>query len=210
MANGQCLTQPAKDHFLVSNQSRQTYTVRGDLLGPLAGSLPDITNQVRRSASRTGGRIQLGGVMQLYDLAITVVPSRLAGKFHHQNGTEPLGAVLMMEFARQAARHYSDCEIIELHHPAKLDAPSGTARRTADLIGDIWEAAGQGAKQVSTHSVRLPGLVAHQEVIFGGLGETLTIRHDSLSRESFMPGVVLAAKRVSELQGLTVGLENIL
>src|SRR5680860_956159 len=83
-----------------------------------------------------------------------------------------LGAVLMMEFARQAARHYSDCEIIELHHPAKLDAPSGTARRTADLIGDIWEAAGQGAKQVSTHSVRLPGLVAHQEVIFGGLGET--------------------------------------
>jgi len=121
-----------------------------------------------------------------------------------------LGAVLMMEFARQAARHYSDCEIIELHHPAKLDAPSGTARRTADLIGDIWEAAGQGAKQVSTHSVRLPGLVAHQEVIFGGLGETLTIRHDSLSRESFMPGVVLAAKRVSELQGLTVGLENIL
>src|SRR5680860_1657022 len=84
MANGQCLTQPAKDHFLMSNQSRQTYTVRGDLLGPLAGSLPDITNQVRRAASRTGGRIQLGGVMQLYDLAITVVPSRLAGKFHHQ------------------------------------------------------------------------------------------------------------------------------
>src|SRR5680860_1649752 len=88
MANGQCLTQPAKDHFLMSNQSRQTYTVRGDLLGPLAGSLPDITNQVRRAASRTGGRIQLGGVMQLYDLAITVVPSRLAGKFHHQYGTK--------------------------------------------------------------------------------------------------------------------------
>lgn len=121
-----------------------------------------------------------------------------------------LGAVLMMEFAQQAARHYGDAEIIELHHPGKLDAPSGTARRTAGLMADVWEGGSEAHEAPAVHSVRLPGLVAHQEVIFGGRDETLTIRHDSLSRESFMPGVVLAAKRVSDLQGLTVGLENIL
>ncbi len=120
-----------------------------------------------------------------------------------------LGAVLMMEFARTAARHFVACEVIELHHDAKIDTPSGTARRTADLIEAEWD--GQGlSKSVPVHSVRLPGLVAHQEVIFGGIGQTLTIRHDSLARESFMPGVVLAVKRVGALQGLVVGLENIM
>jgi 4-hydroxy-tetrahydrodipicolinate reductase len=120
-----------------------------------------------------------------------------------------IGAVLMMEFARQAARHLDACEVVELHHEAKLDAPSGTARRTADLIEAEWLIRGLG-KGVPVHSVRLPGLVAHQEVIFGGLGQTLTIRHDSLARESFMPGVVLAIRGVTGLQGLVVGLENIL
>ncbi len=120
-----------------------------------------------------------------------------------------IGAVLMMEFARQAARHLDACEVVELHHEAKVDAPSGTARRTADLIEAEWHTRGQ-EKKVPVHSVRLPGLVAHQEVIFGGLGQTLTIRHDSLARESFMPGVILAVRRVSGLQGLVVGLENIL
>jgi 4-hydroxy-tetrahydrodipicolinate reductase len=116
------------------------------------------------------------------------------------------GAVLMMEAAKRIARHLPECEIVELHHDGKLDAPSGTALRTAELIrvagGNVHE---------PIHSVRLPGLVAHQEVIFGGPGQTLTLRHDSIDRESFMPGVLLAIRRVAGLdRPLTVGLENLL
>ncbi len=120
-----------------------------------------------------------------------------------------MGAVLMMRFAEEAARSFAACEIVELHHEDKLDAPSGTARLTRRKVEDVWRESG-GEKEVPVHSVRLPGLVAHQEVIFGGRGETLTIRHDSLSRESFMPGVIHAIRRVRSLQGLVVGLENIL
>jgi 4-hydroxy-tetrahydrodipicolinate reductase len=117
-----------------------------------------------------------------------------------------IGAVLMMEFARQAAVHMPQCEIVELHHEAKRDAPSGTAKRTAELI----EAAGGNVHQ-PIHSIRLPGLVAHQEVVFGGEGQTLTIRHDSTDRRSFMPGVLLAVRRVAELPDpFTVGLERLL
>jgi len=117
-----------------------------------------------------------------------------------------IGAVLMMEAAKLAAAHMPDCEIIELHHDRKLDAPSGTAKRTADLIS---EAGGDVHQPI--HSVRLPGLVAHQEVIFGGEGQTLTIRHDSIARESFMPGVLLAVRRVGGLErSPTVGLEQLL
>jgi 4-hydroxy-tetrahydrodipicolinate reductase len=117
-----------------------------------------------------------------------------------------IGAVLMMRFAAEAARHMSKAEIIELHHDAKLDAPSGTAARTAQLMS---EAAGK--PQPPIHSVRLPGLVAHQEVILGDLAQTLTIRHDTIGRESFMPGVLLAVRRVATLeQPLTVGLEHVL
>ncbi len=117
-----------------------------------------------------------------------------------------IGAVLMMELSTQVARHMPDCEIIELHHDRKLDAPSGTAARTAELI----RAAG-GNVHEPIHSVRLPGLVAHQEVVFGGLGQTLTIRHDSVARESFMPGVLLAVRRVGSLErSPTVGLEQLL
>lgn len=111
-----------------------------------------------------------------------------------------VGAVLMMRFAAEASRHMGSAEIIELHHDQKVDAPSGTAIRTAGLM--------EGDPVI--HSVRLPGLVAHQEVILGGLGETLTIRHDSLSRESFMPGVVLAVRAIPTRPGLTVGLEPLL
>ena len=116
-----------------------------------------------------------------------------------------VGAVLMMEAAKLVAPHMPDCEIIELHHDQKLDAPSGTAKRTAKLIADA-----KGGGEPPIHSVRLPGLVAHQEVIFGGLGQTLSIRHDSISRESFMPGVLLAVRKIGELEGLVVGLENVL
>ena len=112
-----------------------------------------------------------------------------------------IGAVLMMRFAAEASKHMAAAEIVELHHDGKLDKPSGTAARTAALMrGDV-----------PIHSVRLPGLVAHQEVILGGLGETLTIRHDSLSRESFMPGVLLAVRRVAGIErSPLVGLEHVL
>jgi 4-hydroxy-tetrahydrodipicolinate reductase len=117
-----------------------------------------------------------------------------------------IGAVLMMQLSRQVAPHMPECEIVELHHERKLDAPSGTARRTAELI---TEAGGRVHQPI--HSVRLPGLVAHQEVIFGGEGQTLSIRHDSTDRRSFMPGVLLAVRRVGELSDpLTVGLERLL
>jgi len=139
-----------------------------------------------------------------------------------------VGAVLMMRFAEQAARFFESAEVIELHHPAKADAPSGTASRTASLIGAARAAAGLGPSPDATvsevagargaaldgvrvHSVRLAGLVAHQEVLLGGHGEILTIRHDSLDRASFMPGVLLAVRGVASLPpGLTVGLEGLL
>lgn len=135
-----------------------------------------------------------------------------------------IGAVLMMQFAARAARYFPAVEIIELHHDGKKDAPSGTAIKTAELIRDgahpgprpptqTWnlpEARGAELANVRIHSVRLPGLVAHQEVILGGAGQTLTIRHDSLHRESFMPGVLLAVRRVVGLQGLVYGLEHLL
>ena len=112
-----------------------------------------------------------------------------------------IGAVLMMRFAREAAAHFSRAEIIELHNEAKKDAPSGTAKATADLIGG----------SAAIHSVRLPGLVAHQEVIFGGEGQLLTIRHDTTGRESFADGVLLALEKLGELPpGLTFGLESLL
>jgi 4-hydroxy-tetrahydrodipicolinate reductase len=118
-----------------------------------------------------------------------------------------IGAVLMMQFAAQAARHMARAEIIELHHDGKLDRPSGTAARTALLMS---EAAGSDY-EVPIHSVRLPGLVAHQEVILGDVGQTLTIRHDSIDRESFMPGVLLAVRRVASLtESPVVGLEHLL
>ncbi len=133
-----------------------------------------------------------------------------------------IGAVLMMDIAQLVARYMPFCEITELHHDQKLDAPSGTALRTADMIaaarvdcpqppgpeGNV--ARGLIHNGIPIHSVRLPGLVAHQEIIFGGQGQTLSIRHDSISRQSFMPGVVLALRRVDGLDGLAVGLEKVM
>ncbi len=136
-----------------------------------------------------------------------------------------IGAVLMMDFAKRAARYFKDVEIIELHHNQKLDAPSGTALKTAQGIQEVRGSFKQGHPDeyekitgarggdwegIRIHSVRLPGLVAHQEVIFGGAGQTLTIRHDSLHRESFMPGVILAIRRITNLQGVVIGLENVM
>ncbi|HEY2317375.1 MAG TPA: dihydrodipicolinate reductase C-terminal domain-containing protein [Solirubrobacteraceae bacterium] len=116
-----------------------------------------------------------------------------------------IGAVLMMQFAAEAARHMARAEVIELHHDRKVDKPSGTAARTARLMQEA------GGYEVPVHSVRLPGLVAHQEVILGDVGQTLTIRHDSIDRESFMPGVLLAVRAVGGLSGSpVVGLEKLL
>lgn len=136
-----------------------------------------------------------------------------------------IGAVLMMLLSQKVAKYMPEVEIIELHHDKKLDAPSGTAELTAKMISEVRTPHKQGHPDekerlehvrgadfdgIKIHSVRLPGYVAHQEVIFGGLGQTLTIRHDSTGRESFMPGVLLAAKKVRSLKGLTVGLDKIL
>jgi len=136
-----------------------------------------------------------------------------------------IGAVLSMHFAKQAARFFESAEVIELHHPQKADAPSGTAARTAKLIAEARKdlppnpdatstglegARGADVDGIPVHSIRLAGLVAHQEVLFGTQGETLTIRHDSLDRTSFVPGVLLAVRKVHERPGLTVGIEPLL
>lgn len=138
-----------------------------------------------------------------------------------------IGAVLTMKFAAQAARYFESVEVVELHHPNKVDAPSGTATRTAQLIAAARAAAGRGAQPDATataldgargadvdgvpvHAIRLRGLLAHQEVLLGGEGETLTIRHDSLHHRSFMPGILLGARRVTQTPGLTFGLEHFL
>jgi 4-hydroxy-tetrahydrodipicolinate reductase len=136
-----------------------------------------------------------------------------------------IGAVLTMHFAQQAARHFESVEVIELHHPQKADAPSGTAARTAKLIAEARKglppnpdatstglegARGADVDGIPVHSIRLAGLVAHQEVLFGTLGETLTIRHDSMDRTSFVPGVLLGVRKVAERPGLTIGIEPLL
>ncbi|OIJ14873.1 4-hydroxy-tetrahydrodipicolinate reductase [Anaerobacillus alkalilacustris] len=136
-----------------------------------------------------------------------------------------IGAILMMKFSQMAAKYLPDVEIIEMHHDRKLDAPSGTAIKTAQLISEVREPKQQGHEDekeelpgakgadyqgMRIHSVRLPGLVAHQEVIFGGIGQTLTIRHDSIDRTSFMPGIRLAVETAMKLDVLVYGLENII
>lgn len=135
-----------------------------------------------------------------------------------------IGAVLMMQFAQQAAKYFDYAEVIEFHHEKKLDSPSGTALRSAELISNAAanrlaekaasesgeESRGIALGNVRVHAVRLPGVVANQEIIFGGLGQTLTIRHDTINRESFMPGVLMAINKVLDLQGVVIGLEEIM
>lgn len=134
-----------------------------------------------------------------------------------------LGALLMMKYAKEIARYFPDVEIIEMHHPQKWDSPSGTSIRTAELIAETRKAqpkkveknketlpGARGAlcQEIPIHSIRLPGLIAHQQIMFGGLGETLTIRHDSIDRQCFMPGVILACQKVMGLDRLVYGLEH--
>lgn len=156
---------------------------------------------------------ELEGLVKDYNIGVFIAPNFA------------LGAILMMKFAREAAKFFNNVDIIEYHHDNKLDAPSGTALRTADMIAEVRKPMIQGHPNeyekiigarggdidgIHVHSVRLPGMVAHQEVIFGGFGQTLTIRHDAYTRETYMPGVMLAIRKAYKLNKLVVGLENFL
>ena len=218
----------AADLELVAAVARATGV--GELLGAGAEVVVDFS---RPEATAAAGRALLAegvhlvsGTTGLADEVMDELAS-LAGKADHGNlvwaPNFALGAVLAMHFAAVAGRFYPAAEVIELHHQGKADAPSGTALRTARAIaaarrrepgGPAGESVpgvrGGEVEGVRVHSVRLPGLVAHQEVIFGGQGEVLTLRHDSLDRSSFMPGVLLAVQAVATRPGLTVGLEPLL
>lgn len=167
-------------------------------------STPDSALDNARACLEAGVHVVLGTTGFDLDQLCAAAEAGAANCFVAPNFA--IGAVLLMQASEAIARHMPECEIVELHHDRKLDAPSGTAKRTAELIG----AAG-GNVHEPIHSVRLPGLVAHQEVIFGGEGQTLSLRHDSIDRVSFMPGVLLAVRRVAALpERFTVGLEKLL
>jgi 4-hydroxy-tetrahydrodipicolinate reductase len=169
-------------------------------------TIPTTVVENARAALAAGVHVVIGATgFDAAALAALGGPERGANIFVAPNFA--IGAVLMMQFAAQAARHMARAEIIELHHAAKVDKPSGTAARTSALMHEA--APDRPAPEI--HSIRLPGLVAHQEVILGDLGQTLTIRHDSIDRESFMPGVLLAIRRVGTLEtSPLVGLEHLL
>jgi 4-hydroxy-tetrahydrodipicolinate reductase len=170
-------------------------------------STPDAAPGAVRESVAAGVHAVVGTTgFDLEALRATVEAERSDGANVFVAPNFAIGAVLMMQLAQRAAEHLPECEVIELHSTGKLDAPSGTAKRTAELVA---EAGGNVHQPI--HSVRLPGLVAHQEVIFGGEGQTLSIRHDSTDRSSFMPGVLLAVRRVASLPTpFTVGLEALL
>ncbi|MDN5789754.1 MAG: 4-hydroxy-tetrahydrodipicolinate reductase [Micrococcales bacterium] len=214
----------------------------GDGLGDLAGadvvvefSVPDVSPANVAHCIERGIHVVVG-TTGWDDAKLDALREQLAGAPTSSTGSPvgvlvapnfAIGAILMMSFAAQAARYYESVEVIELHHPDKVDAPSGTAAHTAALIGaarsdagmpdvpdatthDPHGARGSTVSGIPVHSVRLRGLVAHQEVLLGNVGEMLTIRHDSFDRASFMPGVLEGVRRVSEHPGLTVGLEHYL
>ena len=195
----------ADDMALVGRADPQLKTALADVLGDadvvVDFSTPDSAQANARACLEAGVHCVMGTSGADFSSLAGVGEANL---FVAPNFT--IGAVLMMKFAVEAAAHMPECEIVELHHDGKLDAPSGTAKRTAELIAEAG-----GNVHSPIHSVRLPGLVAHQEVLFGGAGQTLTIRHDSISRESFMPGVLLAVRKVGGLErSPTHGLESLL
>ena len=159
-----------------------------------------VQNEIHAVVGTTGlteeDIVELGGMARKHTANVVIAPNFA------------IGAVLMMKFAAEAAPYFDAAEIVERHHAAKRDKPSGTSLRTAALMDS--KRGGEWAKPIEIHSVRLAGSVAHQEVLLGSQGETLTLRHDSTDRSSFMPGVLLAVKRVGSQPGLTVGLENLL
>ncbi len=202
MGQSVCAAVEAADDLVLAARADPTLGVElADILGDVDVvvdfTVPETALENSRACVRAGVHVVVGTTG--WD------PGQLAGETGGGNvfvaPNFAIGAVLMMQFAAQASKHMAKAEIIELHHDRKVDAPSGTAARTADLMdGDV-----------PIHSVRLPGLVAHQEVILGDVGQTLTIRHDSMDRTSFMPGVLLAVRRVAELDtSPVIGLEHLL
>jgi len=211
-----------------------TVTVSGDLAAALAApgqrvlvdfTVPAVVEGNVRAALAAGVDCVVGTTGVAWERWADVASQAPAGVCLFVAPNFAIGAVLLMRFSQMAARHMPHAEIIELHHDRKLDSPSGTSIHTANRIAaargpmpeapgrdtDLAEAArGALVDGVPIHSVRLPGLVAHQEVIFGGQGQTLTIRHDSIDRTSFMPGVVLAVRGVVSREGLVVGLEELM
>lgn len=204
--------------------------IQEDLDSLIAETKPDVIvdfttpatvlDNVRKAASSATSIIVGTTGVTPKDLAAEDELARKSGSCIFVVPNFAIGAVLMMKFASEAAKYLPSVEIIELHHDKKLDAPSGTSLITADMVasarGEVTTAESQPParglehKGVRIHSVRLPGLVAHQEVIFGGEGQTLTIRHDSLDRSSFMPGVLLAIRKAKDIRGLVYGLDKIL
>jgi 4-hydroxy-tetrahydrodipicolinate reductase len=195
--------EAAGDLTLTGRADPAAGTALADVLGDadvlVDFTIPDQAVQNARTALEAGVHVVIGTTGFDLDELRIVAEGKAANVFVAPNFA--IGAVLMMRFAAEAARHMRAAEIIELHHPAKLDAPSGTARRTAELMGG----------DVPIHSIRLPGVVADQEVILGDVAQTLTIRHATTDRTSFMPGVLLAVRRVGGLESSpVVGLENLL
>jgi 4-hydroxy-tetrahydrodipicolinate reductase len=200
----------AEDMALTGRADPALDVALGDVLGEsdvvVDFTTPDVALADARSCLEAGVHVVVGTTGFDLEAAREAAETATAGANCFVAPNFAIGAVLMMEAAQLVARHMPECEIIELHHDRKLDAPSGTAKRTAELIRDAG-----GIVHEPIHSVRLPGLVAHQEVLFGGEGQTLAIRHDSIDRSSFMPGVLLAVRKVAELPDrFTVGLEKLL
>jgi len=227
---------PGVSGCLVPTASGEHIECRTDLADAIATCSPDVmVDFTHPSVVENNLRVALGAGVDCVVGTTGLTESKLVELAALAPGGTTLffapnfaiGAVLMMRFAEQAARFMPHAEVIEFHHDKKADAPSGTAIRTARLVAAARGTAPQapvretelsgmeGARgalvdDVAVHSVRLPGLVAHQEVLFGGQGQTLTIRHDSIVRTSFMPGVVLAIREVGDRSGLIVGLENLM
>jgi 4-hydroxy-tetrahydrodipicolinate reductase len=198
----------AEDMELTGRADPALATALADVLGEaevvVDFSTPDTALENARACLEAGVHVVVGTTGFDLEALREAAETSAANCFVAPNFA--IGAVLLMEASQAIARHMPECEIVELHHDRKLDAPSGTAKRTAELIGE-----GGGNVHEPIHSVRLPGLVAHQEVIFGGEGQTLSLRHDSIDRSSFMPGVLLAVRRVGGLPDrFTVGLEKLL
>jgi 4-hydroxy-tetrahydrodipicolinate reductase len=209
MGEAVCAAVEAADDTTLAGRADPSLGVElSDVLGDadvvVDFTVPDTALGNVRACLEAGVHTVVGTTGFDLDAARTAAEASSANCFVAPNFA--IGAVLLMEVAQTIAPHMPECEIVELHHDRKLDAPSGTAKRTEELI----DAAGGNVHQ-PIHSVRLPGFVAHQEVIFGGEGQTLSLRHDSIDRSSFMPGVILAVRKVAELPDrFTVGLEKLL
>jgi 4-hydroxy-tetrahydrodipicolinate reductase len=228
------LTDVGEDIHQILGVSESSVEIKSDLDSAIRDSCPDVivdftTPQVVMKNIKTS--LKAGIDMVVGTTGINEVDISKIEELTEETDTNiiiapnfAIGAILMMEFSKIAAKYLNQVEIIELHHDQKMDAPSGTAIKTAELINEVRDkqekevdeiekitgARGGEMDGLNIHSVRLPGLVAHQEVIFGGVGQTLKVRHDSIDRRSFMPGVKLAIEKLDEIEGVVYGLDNLM